>query len=176
MDLSNVLSYTLTGAIILICVLTDILYYKVFNKIVYPGIFLGLLVSIIFQGWRGMRFSMVGILLTMLLLFFFYALRFIGAGDVKLFGVIGGFLGFRETFWIVLYSFLTAGVIGVIFLILRKNGTERFKKLWWYIKGSFYFGKLTKYEEAQGDKKGVFRFTYGILAGFGIYLLKIYLG
>jgi prepilin peptidase CpaA len=174
MELSRFIAYIFLALIILISVYTDILYYKVLNKIVYPGILLGILISTLFYGWRGMGFSLVGIFLTIGILFFFYALGFLGAGDVKLFAVVGAFLGFQETFWILLYSFLAGGGIGLILLLIRKNGKERFKKLWIYLKISFYGMKLSQYEGGKRDEKGIFRFTYGIAVGFGIYLLKVY--
>jgi prepilin peptidase CpaA len=174
MELSRFVAYIFLALIILISVYTDIMYYKVLNKIVYPGILLGILVSTLFYGWRGMGFSLVGIFLTIGILFFFYALGFLGAGDVKLFAVVGGFLGFQETFWILLYSFLAGGGIGLIVLLMRKNGKERFKKLWIYLKISFYGMKLSQYEGGKRDEKGIFWFTYSIAAGFGIYLLKVY--
>lgn len=41
----------------------------------------------------------------------FYLLRWVGAGDVKLMAVIGGFVGFPDVLWVVLFALLSGGVV-----------------------------------------------------------------
>lgn len=160
--------------IIIISIYTDTRYYKVLNKIIYPSMFLGIVVSVFNQGWNGVKSSVLGILLITLGLFIFYALNFLGAGDIKLLAAVGAFLGYKETIYISLYSFLGGGIIALILLIVRKNGKKRFEKLFNYLKLSFFLAKVLEYETDKNDKNSIFRFTYGVLIGYLIYLVEVY--
>jgi len=76
------------------------------------------------DGVRGLLDSLLGIIVPFLLLIVLYALRMLGAGDVKLFSAIGAVLGVRAALWIMAYSFLAGGVIALIILIINRNGKE----------------------------------------------------
>lgn len=45
--------------------------------------------------------------------FFFFRVRLVGGGDVKLIAMLGAYVGFSKGCVILLYSFLMAGIVGV---------------------------------------------------------------
>ncbi|KAA0257739.1 prepilin peptidase [Deferribacter autotrophicus] len=72
--------------------------------------------------------SLVGAAVGFLLLFlpgFIYKLltgkEGMGGGDIKLFAMIGSFLGFKPLFFILFASSLLGAVVGVIFIAISKN-------------------------------------------------------
>lgn len=60
-------------------------------------------------GWQGLGKALVGVLAVGAPLFIVYLIGGIGAGDVKLMGLMGGFLGVRQGFvYMVLVLFIGA--------------------------------------------------------------------
>jgi len=59
----------------------------------------------------------------------FYALRWLGAGDVKLLGVVGAFTGSAAVCWIALYTLISGGVLGLAALAFSRRGYLTFGEL-----------------------------------------------
>ena len=75
-------------------------------------------------GWQGIGFSVSGWLVGTLLFFPFFALRGMGAGDVKLLAAVGAWLGPRD----VLYVAISTAIIGALFalaLIMAQRRTQK---------------------------------------------------
>lgn len=172
--LHEVIIYLFILIIVIISVYTDKKYYKVLNKVVYPSMLIGAITSFVLNGFIGFSSSIKSVLLVVLLLFILYIPKFLGAGDIKLFAVIASFIGFKETIFVMLYSFLAGGVIALFLLLLRKNSIARFKKLFLYIKLTFRLGELTQYDNDKKDETGIFRFTYAIFVGYVLYLFELF--
>lgn len=68
-------------------------------------------------GALGLLKSLLGVLTGFLLFLPLYALRAMGAGDVKLFAAVGGFAGAAATLNIALLVLLAGGVLAVIRMI-----------------------------------------------------------
>jgi prepilin peptidase CpaA len=66
------------------------------------------------QGWSGLAGAGEGWVVGVLLFFPFFALGGLGAGDVKLLGAIGAWLGPREVFWVAMYASLAGGVMALL--------------------------------------------------------------
>ncbi|MCK5879166.1 MAG: prepilin peptidase, partial [Holophagae bacterium] len=80
----NVLLY----GVVAVCAVTDILYGKIYNKITYPVILLGVILAI-FSGFMVLKASLVGLLVGFLLYFLVFMMGGFGGGDVKLMTAIG---------------------------------------------------------------------------------------
>lgn len=91
-------------AILCLAAACDLITGKIYNLIILIGLVSGSLFSI-FGGEPAVSLYALGVL-TPLVLFPFYCMRLIGAGDVKLFMVVGGYMGLtkfiRGTAWILL--------------------------------------------------------------------------
>lgn len=64
-------------------------------------------------GWSGLLASVSGWIVGAALFFPFFALRGMGAGDVKLMAAVGAWLGPLPVFWAALCTSLAGGVIGL---------------------------------------------------------------
>lgn len=68
---------------------------------------------------------------TALALFFpFFALRGLGAGDVKLIAALSAWLGVSGALYLALYTALAGGVMAVVVLISQKYHKQAFWNLW----------------------------------------------
>ncbi|MCR4437124.1 MAG: A24 family peptidase [Clostridiales bacterium] len=152
---------------------SDCKTYKIKNSITLSFMLVGAATNIYAYGIEGLKLSLLGWGLPVALLFILYALRMLGAGDIKLFGAIGAIMGYKFAFYSIAYSFVCGGVMGVILLVIRHNAGKRFHSLLTYVKSSFLMLKPMSYSEF-GDKTGgdKFHFSFAVLAGTLIHLLS----
>ena len=90
-------------------------------------ILFGLSVALGLSGLRGMNEfyqSLTGISVGIGILFIPFAFRWIGAGDVKLLGVMGAFVGPYLLPRVLWYSILVTGVMAIITVIYRRLSIE----------------------------------------------------
>ena len=71
----------------------DIRQRRIPNWLTYPGIGLGVALRGLLFGWKGLGSAIEGCLLAGGIMFLFYAVRAMGAGDVKLMAAIGSLVG-----------------------------------------------------------------------------------
>ena len=150
--------------------ITDIIGFKIKNKVVLPTIIIGLIYGIICDNFLD---SMYGLLIP-LVLFPLYALKMLGAGDVKALCAIGTVLGFELSVMTMMLTFVSGGVIALGFMLFNKNFIERFKNLFNYLKMSFFLGKMDKYNYG-GSEKSYFRFSFAITTGTILAIVNYYL-
>lgn len=141
----------------------DFKWYKIKNKLCLTFMVLGLVLNFMFLGIDGMIDSVIGLLIP-LILFPLFAVKMLGAGDIKAFCAIGAIIGKSNIWYAMAYSIISGGVIAVLFIIIRKNAKERLNSLYTYFWTSIGMRKLLTYG---GDKNdgSKFRFSYGIMLG-----------
>lgn len=115
------LPHLLLAVILAVCLYTDLKERKIYNKVILAGIIAGLIVNIIFSGLTGILFSLAGFLLGIGLLFLPFAAGGIGAGDVKLMGVVGIFNGAGFVFSAFILSALAGGIFALAALLMQKR-------------------------------------------------------
>ncbi len=93
---------------------------KVSNRLIVLGWTAGLWFRILGQGAIGIVQFLICSSIPVILLYFLFQLRALGAGDIKLFSVVGGFVTLRQLLFIVAASFLAGAVIGVGKIICRR--------------------------------------------------------
>ena len=105
---------TLTLLTVLVfAVAADFREMRISNRLIASGLMMGLALRILGEGGAGIVHFLVNISIPVILLFLLFQLRVIGAGDIKLFSVAGGFLSMRQLLYVILAAFVTAAVIGL---------------------------------------------------------------
>ncbi|MBY6037452.1 prepilin peptidase [Fictibacillus nanhaiensis] len=125
--------------VLFICVITDVKSRKIYNKVIFPALLIGVLSHMIASGWSGLFFSFKGFLLGLGLLLIPYLLGGMGAGDVKLLALIGALKGSLFVFYTAIYMGLIGGVIALFILLFRKGVITRIKGIL-YSMGCWKFG------------------------------------
>lgn len=123
------------------CSLRDLWTGRIPNSYILCGLSAGsarLAVRLLCADTSGPALSdcLLGFCLPYLLLGVLAALRMLGAGDVKLFSVIGLVTGAVSCARVILYSLLIGGVFSFIILIRRGNAFSRFHYLAQYLRYS----------------------------------------
>jgi prepilin peptidase CpaA len=99
------------------------------NWLIASGLLCGITLNAI-QGYNHLASSMIGFLAGIAVLVIPFAFGWIGAGDVKFFGVVGALLGVSWLPRVFFYSALVAGVIAVGYLAAGLASFSRFKVFW----------------------------------------------
>ncbi|OZM58137.1 hypothetical protein CIB95_00730 [Lottiidibacillus patelloidae] len=104
-----------------ICVVTDIRERKIYNAVIFPALLLAFIIQGIDHGFVGLKTAGIGFSVGFGLLLIPYFLGGMGAGDVKLLGLIGALKG--SSF--VMYTAIYMGMIGALMalgIILFRSG------------------------------------------------------
>jgi prepilin peptidase CpaA len=126
--------FVLAGVLIAAAV-CDLRQGKVFNRLTYPAILVGLALGVAQGAAAGqMRDVLVnhvmGFGFGFGVLFIAYLLGGMGGGDVKLMAAVGAFVGWPGALDAVFYSFLVAAAVGVIVVIWRGETRVVLRRLW----------------------------------------------
>ncbi len=139
--------------LVLAAAVYDVRYRRIPNWISVSGAVIGLaLNTFLYRGWSGLLFSLKGLLLGFGLYFVLYALRAMGAGDVKLMGAVGSLVGWQDWLAIFLVTALVGGIMALIVVISR----GRFQKTIWnvgYILGEMRHGRPAYINREELDVK-----------------------
>jgi prepilin peptidase CpaA len=100
---------------------TDCRWRRIPNWLTIPAVLLGIAVNSATRGWMGMKESLFGLGLGLLILFPFVVLRSLGAGDWKLIGAVGALVGPRDLISVLFVTLLIAGVMALILVIWEKR-------------------------------------------------------
>lgn len=172
-----------TIILLLAAVREDFKSYKIPNYLVITGITASLVIHLAEHGWVSILSWILGIFLPFLILFPLFIIRVVGAGDIKLFSVIGGFYGAAFGFRAILFSFLAAAVFSIISIIRKKQFQKRVLVFINYVH-KLYLAKRKKEKEPQwyhyydgnaDENEGAIHFSLPVLIGFVIVsLLAVY--
>jgi prepilin peptidase CpaA len=108
---------------------SDWRFRRIPNWLTVPGLVLGVAVNTLVWGWPGARASLLGAILGLGLLLPFVMVRSLGAGDWKLVGALGAFLGPRHLITVLLGAVLVAGVMAVVMVIWHKRVRQTVRNL-----------------------------------------------
>ena len=103
--------------------LADLKTDRIPNGFVLLGIVIGVLGSL----WHGsdIRHVVVAMLLAFLLLYPLFKIGAMGAGDIKVFIMIGSFVEVKELIVIIVMSFVIGAACSLVKLLAESNGRER---------------------------------------------------
>ena len=162
--------------ILFMAVVFDLQRYRIPNLLTVTGITMGIVWSCYRDGWKGVPETLAGIGFPIILLFVLHRLRMLGAGDIKLFAVIGSFIGY-SVWKVMLYSFIAGGCLALIQMLIHHSLVSRLKIFWKYSQKCFQSKTIISYESGfdQGDTNNVLHFSVAVFLGFGCWLLERWL-
>lgn len=146
----------------------DLVSERIDNRLILFGWVLGLGYQIGHLGSAGIPVFLVGALAPVLLLYLLFYFRMLGAGDIKLFSVLGGFMGPAAILKCVAVSFILGAVLSVGFVLVCGNLMSR---LWYfanYLNRVFTTKKVIPYY-LPGKRMENIHFSIPILMGVMIY-------
>lgn len=161
-----IIKYLEVVLLILLSVISDMRTYKIKNAIILSFILIGMTTNAITDGFSGLVFSLEGFAGPVLLLFVFFILRMLGAGDIKLFSAIGAVMGLEFVLYTIAYAFIAGGIMALTILAANRNGKQRLAYLCNYIKTCILTFSILPYTDFKNKNDGgKFRFSYAIALG-----------
>lgn len=113
--------------------------------------------------------------LVIALLYPFFKIGALGAGDVKLLGVAAGYLPFDRVLYFLFFSMLVGAIISLYKVWRQGNYLCRWSRFWKYLADVAKAGALLPYlkREEEERREGV-RMAGPVLAGLLLYLGGVY--
>jgi prepilin peptidase CpaA len=81
-------------------------------------------------GWAGLGSAAAGWLVGAALFFPLFALRGLGAGDVKLLAALGAWLGPSQTVWLAAFSAIAGGILALGVALATGYTKQAFSNVW----------------------------------------------
>ena len=167
----------LTAAVLLALVAgwTDYKRRRIPNWLTVPGLVVGISLNATASGWSGLKFSLLGAGLGLLLLLPFVLLRSLGAGDWKLAGALGAFVGASVLLDLLLGSVFVAGLMALALVIYKRRVRQTLRNI-----GRLLVSLLTfrsPGSEVSLDNPQSLKVPYGValaltVVGYGIALVS----
>ncbi len=106
-------------AVLLISTVTDIAWHRIPNTLLLPALILAVALQATGSGLDGVLTGAAGLVVGLAFLMPLYAMGGMGAGDVKLLGVVGAFLGPWGVFVAGIATLIAGAVLGMGFIAWR---------------------------------------------------------
>jgi prepilin peptidase CpaA len=123
------LIWILPALVAAIAAYTDYRWRRIPNWLTVPALVLGIAVNAISYRWPGAKSSLLGAGLGLLILLPFVAMRSLGAGDWKLVGALGAFLGPQRLIAVLFATLLIAGLMALVLVIWKRRFVQTLRNI-----------------------------------------------
>jgi prepilin peptidase CpaA len=119
------------GAVLLSAVAgwTDWRSRRIPNWLTVPAFVVGVAANTFLSGWTGLKISLLGTLVGLGLLLPFVLVRSLGAGDWKLAGALGAFLGPSLLLNLLLLSVFVAGLMAAALIVYKRRVLQSLRNI-----------------------------------------------
>jgi prepilin peptidase CpaA len=164
----NVESFLLFDAVAVAvaAAIVDVQQHRIPNVITYPAMLAGVLLRTYCFGWKGLLSAVGGFLLAGGIVFVFYAVRAMGAGDLKLLAALGAIVGPRYAVNIIIATGIAGGVLALVYVAYRGQMRATLSNVGAVMKFHAW-GGLQAHPELNLDNPAALRMPYGLAIAAG---------
>lgn len=164
-------------SVFLLCLLAaavwmDIRTRRISNRLIGLGLFIGYIRNLSGYGWNGSFHFLIQISVPVLVFYLLFLMHVLGAGDIKLFSVIGSCVGLEGLAAVIVYSFLAGAVFSFAVLIRNKNLYARLAYFSSYVRTALYTKSIARYDYESDGKQNFIHFSAAVFVGFCMYLYR----
>lgn len=163
MDAMQLASELTLYAIIIVAVIQDLQSMKISNRLILTGLVLALMFGILSGRTSQILYILMNIFFPVIMLYLLYLAGVLGAGDIKLFSVIGGFTDFHTLKRCMLAAFAAAAVISAGKLVHDRSLKSSLTRAFLYVRG-LTEGNLYSYRRVR-EEDHLMHFSVAILIG-----------
>jgi prepilin peptidase CpaA len=153
--------WTLTLALTISAALLDWRSRRIPNWLTVPGLLMGIATHAALTGWQGAMFALKGAALALIILLPLVLLRALGAGDWKLMGAVGAFLGWQLFLFVLVGSIFASGIMAIVQTYRVGRVMETLRNMATLVKGFFAFG-LKKNPQISLDNPRLLKVPFGV--------------
>ena len=128
-DPAEIVIFVVTLLFVGLCVASDVRTLRIPNALTGPAMLVGVALNAWCFGWHGAQLSVAGLGLAIVLLIGPFALGGIGAGDVKMMGAVGTFIGPTLLLLSLVVGLALGGVFAVAHLARQARLQEKLGSL-----------------------------------------------
>jgi prepilin peptidase CpaA len=150
-----------------VAAIIDVQSHRIPNWLTYPGIVLGFVMHCILFGWKGLLSAGIGCLLAGGVMFLFYAVRAMGAGDVKIMAALGSLVGPHYTVSVLLATAIFGGLLGIVYAIYRGRIGSTLRNVGSVLKFHAWAG-IQAHPDLNLDNPATLRMPYGLAIALGM--------
>jgi prepilin peptidase CpaA len=147
---------------------TDWRSRRIPNWLSISGLALGILVNSLTRGWVGAKDSLLGAGLGLVLLLPFVMMRSLGAGDWKLVGALGAFLGPSPLITVLFATVFIAGLMALILVIWKRRMGQTLRNIAHMLAAVFSFHLPGP--EVSLDNPEALKVPFGVAAAIAVVL------
>lgn len=111
-------------AVVLAAACCDLRIRRIPNVLNLTGVLMGLVLHTLIMGWSGASAALFGLLAALCVYLPLYALKGMGAGDVKLMAAVGALAGPGNWLNIFMFTALLGGAAGLTLMLLRRKTSQ----------------------------------------------------
>ena len=141
----------------------DMRRYKIPNLCILVGMAAGLIMTFVSDSFMGTAAALVQAAVIFMAFYPFYLLGGLGAGDIKLFMVLGCFLRGERLIRCLFAAMLIAGAASVVKMLIFEESRQRFYYLGRYIRKAALTGTFDEYEADLSQKRSTIRLSVPVL-------------
>lgn len=157
-----------------VAVIMDLRTGKVDNGWILFCTVMEILVCFLREGPGGMGKQITGMLLPVIIFAPLFLFHMIGAGDIKLFSVLGGIMGTEKILRCIIYAVTCGAGISLAILILNGDAFSRFWYLREYIREYFQTREIKPYYKRNVASPENFHFTIPVFMSVVLYAGGVY--
>lgn len=152
--------------IVVVAVIQDLQSEKISNRLILIGLVLSLMFGIILGRTSQILHILGNMFFPVIVLYLLYLSGILGAGDIKLFSVIGGFTNLNTLIRCMVAAFVAGALISTIKMLYNRNLSVSLGRAFLYLRGLFG-GDIRSYR-ALREEKNVMHFSVAILIGLWV--------
>jgi prepilin peptidase CpaA len=122
----NLLLITTMTVIVSLAAVIDLREQRIPNLITLPCFIAAPAYYTLLDGWDGLFFSTAGLAVGIGLLLLPYLMGGMGAGDAKLMGAVGGFIGAKGVLYAFIFTAISGGIYAILLMIIFRNQFKGF--------------------------------------------------
>ena len=94
-------------------VYTDMTQTRISNRLIVSGLIIGFFFRLVSEGFSGVFIYIVNIFIPVIFLFLLFQMRALGAGDIKLFSMLGAFISTEQLLKLMVLAFCVGALMGI---------------------------------------------------------------
>jgi len=143
------------------------------NYLTIPALLVGFASNALAWGWPGAKASLEGAGLGLLVLLPGVLMRGLGAGDWKLMGALGAFLGPPRIVVVLLGTVAIAGLMAIVEMVRKRKVKETLSNLWVMIVAYSTF-HVSAAREITLDNPSLMKLPFGVAAAAAAVLFSVF--
>lgn len=157
--------------VLAVSTVTDLKSRKIYNKLLFPAAGAALVLQLALNGWDGLWSGLAGLAAGIGILLIPYFTGGMGAGDVKLLGLVGLCMGVDFVWVAAIYMALAGAVMAVAVLLFRRGAVRRLK---WIGLAAFSFYHGMRVPLIAGKESYSVGMPYGVAIAAGAILSMLW--